>query len=99
MKKIMSVITLLSVLFTATVVHADQKEATTCAATLQPHARLVYDAVTIKPQPATTLRAALEARVRELVFMDRLTIGAARPAAEAASECLRIARNCTGEEC
>jgi hypothetical protein len=41
----------------------------------------------------------LEARVRELVFTDRLMVGNARPAAEAASECLRISRNCTGDRC
>ena len=79
--------------------HADQKGATICAATLQPPARLVFEAVNAKPQPAVMLRTLLEARVRELVFTDRLTIGAARPAAEAASTCLRISRNCTAGNC
>jgi hypothetical protein len=78
---------------------ADSPAASKCAASLQPYARLVFDAVTSNPEPGSTLRALLEARVRELVFMDRLVMAAARPAAEAASQCLRIARNCTGDNC
>ena len=86
-------------LFAAQEAHADLAAANVCAQSLQPHARLVFDAVTSHPQPEFTLRAVLEARVRELVFMDRLMRSAARPAAEGASECLRIARNCTAENC
>jgi hypothetical protein len=79
--------------------HADNVGASRCAATLQPHARLVFDAVAARPQPQVTLRTLIEARVRELIFSDRLMMNAARPAAEAASECLRISRNCTGDNC
>jgi len=79
--------------------HADKAAANSCAATLQPHARLVFDAVIATLLPELKLRSVIEARVRELVFMDRLMISAARPAAEAASECLRIARNCTADNC
>ena len=78
---------------------ADQVAASKCAASLQPQARLVFEAVAARPQPQSALRVLLEARVRELVFTDRLMISAARPAAEAASECLRIARNCVAENC
>jgi hypothetical protein len=77
----------------------DRDGAKVCAASLQPRARLVFDAVLENPQPGQTLRAALEDKVRELVFMDRLVRDAARPAAEAASQCLRIARGCTGDAC
>jgi hypothetical protein len=86
-------------LFAAHGANADKAAADVCAASLQPHARLVFDAVTAGPEEGLTLRAALEAKVRELVFMDRLLKNSARPAAEAASECLRIARNCMGESC
>jgi hypothetical protein len=79
--------------------HADQAKAGKCAASLQPDALLVFNAVRSTPPPQKPLRNVLEARVRELVFMDHLSVHAARPAAEAASECLRIARNCTGETC
>jgi hypothetical protein len=75
------------------------KATNACAASLQPHARLVFDAVSAQPQPELTLRAVIEKRTRELVFMDRLMVGAARPAAEAASTCLRLARHCIVESC
>jgi hypothetical protein len=86
-------------LFAAQCAHADKTAANLCAATLQPRARLVFDAVIAQPQPELALRSVLEARVRELVFKDRLMVSAARPAAEAASQCLRISRNCTGDNC
>ncbi len=79
--------------------HADKAAATYCAASLQPHARVVFDAVIANPQPGVALRSVLEARVRELVFTDRLMVVNARPAAEAASQCLRISRDCTGDRC
>ena len=86
-------------LLVVTGAHADQAKVGHCVASLPPEARLVFNAVNATPPPQKPLRRVLEARVRELVFMDRLTVHAARPAAEAASECLRMARNCTGETC
>ena len=82
--------------------HADNVAnvaANKCAATLQPHARLVFDAVAAIPRPELSLRSLIEARVRELIFSDRLMMTAARPAAEEASQCLRISRNCTADNC
>jgi hypothetical protein len=79
--------------------HADYARAYQCALGLQPYARLVFDAVTAKPQPELMLRSVIEARTRELVFTDRLMVGDARPAAEAASQCLRMARDCTADHC
>lgn len=79
--------------------YADQAAAYSCAESLQPRARMVFDAVIANPQPQLALRSVLEARVRELVFSDRLMVGNARPAAEAASTCLRISRNCTADRC
>jgi hypothetical protein len=97
MKKIIMAISLLFVAVQGA--NADDGAASRCAETLQPPARLVFDAVAVRPERDLTMRAVLEARVRELVFMDRLTRNAARPAAEAASECLRIQRDCTAEKC
>ncbi len=79
--------------------HADKAAATACAASLQPFARMVFDAVIARPQPELMLRSVIEARTRELVFTDRLMVGDARPAALAASRCLRISRDCTAEHC
>jgi len=98
MKQSIPLITLFFV-FATQGAHADKVAAKTCAASLQPHARLVFDSVSATPHPELTLRQLIEAKVRELIFMDRLMISAARPAAEAASECLRIARNCTADRC
>lgn len=91
--------TALLCLLSAQGAYADRAAANICAASLQPHARLVFDAVIAGPESGSTLRSAIEARVRELVFTDRLMMGAARPAAEAASQCLRIARNCAAGSC
>ena len=98
MKHIFSAIALLC-LVAAQGARAELVTTSACTASLQPHARLVFDAVTEKPEPELALRKVLEARTRELVFMDRLMVADARPAAEAASECLRIVRNCTGDNC
>jgi hypothetical protein len=98
MKKTIACVALLN-LYAVQGAHADWSAANSCAASLQPHARVVFDAVVANPQPQVALRSVLEARVRELVFTDRLMIGNARPAAEAASECLRISRNCSGDRC
>ena len=98
MKQTIAWIALLN-LFAAQGAHADWAAANSCAASLQPHARVVFDAVAANPQPKIALRSVLEARVRELVFTDRLMILNARPAAEAASECLRISRNCSADHC
>ena len=98
MKQTIAWIALLN-LYAAQGAHADSAAANSCAASLQPRARMVFDAVVANPQPQLALRSVLEARVRELVFTDRLMIGSARPAAEAASECLRISRNCTADHC
>jgi len=98
MKKIIACLSVLC-LFAAEEARADKAAGSACAATLQPHARLVFDAVSANSELGMTLRETLEATVRELVFMDRLMMKAARPAAEEASQCLRIARNCTAETC
>ena len=98
MRHILPIVTLLCL----AVIHNARAEWVTvenCTASLLPHARLVFDAVEEKPQPELPLRKVLEARVRELVFMDRLMMNDARPAAEAASLCLRLARHCTLDAC
>jgi hypothetical protein len=98
MERILVWITLLSLLATQGA-YADGKAANVCASSLQPTARLVFDAVVAQPHPELPLRSLIEQRVRELIFMDRLRMGAARPAAEAASLCLRISRNCSADNC
>jgi hypothetical protein len=93
MNRNLSATTLLLMLLPGAGANAKQAMASTCAATLQPAALLVFNAVRAKPEPASPLRRVLEARVRELVFMDHLAMSDARPAAEAASNCLQIDRH------
>jgi hypothetical protein len=81
------------------VANADEAAALECAASLKPQARLVFDAVMDNPGPTEPLRRVLASRVSELVLKGSLPLSAARPAATAASECLRIARDCTAEIC
>ena len=98
MKSWLPLLALLS-LISAQLAHADQGGAAKCASALPPSARLVFNAVRADPELQTPLRTVLAARVRKLVFTDRLTMKDAHPAAEAASECLRILRNCNREVC
>jgi len=42
---------------------SEAADATRCANLLQPHARLVFDAVIAQPQPELTLREVMRARV------------------------------------
>lgn len=76
---------------------ANEAEAMACAETPHPQGRLLFDSVTETPGAADHFRTVTSAR--ELVFTDLLTGGAARAAAEAASECWGIARNCIGGIC
>jgi hypothetical protein len=78
---------------------ADQANANTCAAFLGTEARLVFDAVQADPQPTQPLRKVLATKVGGLVATGKLSLLSARSAATAASDCLRIARDCTAEYC
>jgi hypothetical protein len=78
---------------------ADEVAATTCAASLDHEALLVFDTIQAVRQPAEPLRKLLAVKVGGLVTSGKLSIFSARSAATAASECLRIARNCTAEVC
>jgi hypothetical protein len=78
---------------------ANEAEAMACAESPHPEAGLVFDKVTERPWEAAPRKTTMATRGREFVLTDRLTREAARAAAEAASECWGIARNCTGEIC
>jgi hypothetical protein len=78
---------------------AAETDANACGATLDRDARLVFDAVMADPQPGEALRKLLAFKVSGLVADGKLSIFSARSAATAASECLRIARECTAEIC
>ena len=83
----------------ASAAHADTAAANACAASLKPQARMVFDAAMADPNLAVPLRRVLAKTLADLVYGGRLPLGEARGAAEGASECLRIARDCTAEIC
>jgi hypothetical protein len=91
--------TLLIYLLSGAPASADVAAANTCASSLDHEARLVFDTVQADPQADVSLRNVLAAKVGGLVAAGKLSIFSARSAATAASECLRIARNCTAEVC
>jgi hypothetical protein len=78
---------------------ANEAAANLCASSLDAEARVVFDTVQADPQPGQPLRNVLAVKVGGLVAAGKLSIFSARSAATAASECLRIARDCTAEVC
>ena len=73
-----------------TAVLADQASAAVCSAGLSSDAKLIYDQTAPTVKPATTIKDALSAVVRPMVMNGSMTQAVARPAAEAAGECLKL---------
>ena len=69
---------------------ADQAAASACAAGLSADGKLIYDRTAPTVTPATDLREAVIAVARPMVMEGKMTREAARPAAEAAGECLKL---------
>jgi hypothetical protein len=80
------------VVFAAWAVHADEAAGAACAETLSPAAQMIYDAAAPDLHEDTNLVQLLTAKVGPMVFSGKLSVTAARSAAEAASECLRELR-------
>jgi hypothetical protein len=62
-----------------------------CAQSLTPAARMIYDATAASRPPDSALRDVVAAQTRKLVMTGRIERAAARPAAEAAGSCLKMA--------
>jgi hypothetical protein len=69
---------------------ADQAAATACAAGLSAEGKLIYAKTAPEVTPATDLREAVTAVARSMVIGGQMTREVARPAAEAAGECLKL---------
>jgi hypothetical protein len=76
----------------ATPSFAGRSEADACAARLPDNAKAVYAAAIDGVGPNVDLRELLRSRARGLVMAGKLSRSEARPAAEAAGECLRQAQ-------
>jgi hypothetical protein len=73
----------------STIAQANQAGATACAAQLTPDGRTLYDKVAPTMTAKTNIKDALTAVARPMVMNGSMSREKARPAAEAAGECLK----------
>lgn len=71
-------------------VRADQAAATSCAAQLSKDGRLIYDKTAPTVTAKTDIKDAVTSTTRPLVMNGTMSRETARPAAEAAGECLKL---------
>ncbi len=76
----------------AATVHADQAAAGACASKLSKEGQLLYEKAEPTVTPTTDIKEALIAVARPLVMNGTMSRGTAREAAEAAGECMKLAR-------
>jgi hypothetical protein len=69
---------------------ADDAAMTGCVKSLSPAARMIYDASAASRPPDSALRDVVAAQTRKLVMAGRIERATARPAAEAAGNCLKM---------
>lgn len=69
---------------------ADQAGATACAAGLSADGKLIYAKTAPEVTPTTDLKEAVTAVARSMVMGGQMSREVARPAAEAAGECLKM---------
>ncbi len=70
--------------------HADQAAANAYAASLSPNGQMLYNKTAPTMKPTSDIKDALTAQARPLVMNGTLSRDAARTAAEAAGECLKL---------
>lgn len=70
--------------------HADQAAGSACAANLSPTGQMLYNKTAPTITPKSDIKDALTAQARPLVMNGTLSRDAARTAAEAAGECLKL---------
>lgn len=70
---------------------AGQAEAQSCAAGLDPNATLIFNAALPQVAPGADLKGVVTDATKSLVKAGQVSRGNARPAAEAAGACLKLA--------
>jgi hypothetical protein len=70
---------------------AGQAEAQSCAAGLDANAKLIFNAALPQVAPGADLRGVVTDTTKSLVKAGQVPRGEARPAAEAAGQCLKLA--------
>jgi len=73
-----------------TIAFADQKAADTCAAKLPSNSATLYSASLPKVSSGANIADTLKGVARSMVFAGKLSRGDAKPAAEAAGNCLLL---------
>jgi hypothetical protein len=73
-----------------TAAQADQATASACANQLSPNGRMIYDKTAPTVTAKTDIKDAVTGVARPLVMNGTMSRDAARPAAEAAGECLKL---------
>ena len=76
----------------AVTVHADQAAAHACASKLSKEGQLLYEKASPTVTPSNDIKEALTEVARPLVMNGTMSRGTARAAAEAAGECMKLAR-------
>ncbi len=71
---------------------ADEAAVQACTKALSPAARMIYDASAASLPPDSALRDVIAAQTRKLVMTGRIERAVARPAAEEAGTCLKMAQ-------
>ncbi|MFK8251106.1 hypothetical protein [Ancylobacter terrae] len=88
-----SALCLAALLALGTAARADKAAGDACAASLNASGKAIYAATLPGLSASTDLRAAVTASTRSLVQAGKVSMGDARPAAEAAGQCLQLARS------
>jgi hypothetical protein len=73
--------------------HAGEPEAQACSAQLDPNAKLVFDDTISSVVPGVDLKGVITTHTKALVLAKKLPRSAAKPAATAAGDCLKLVLN------
>ena len=87
---LMRVSAILGLCLVSTAAFADRNAADKCAANLNTDGRVIYSTTAAQVQPGVDLRALVKNSTETLVKNGTVSMGNARPAAEAAGKCLSL---------
>lgn len=91
--RLLSALLLLGALpMSAATAHADQAAANACASKLSKEGQLLYEKAAPTVTPTNDIKEALTEVARPLVMNGTMSRGTARAAAEAAGECMKLAK-------
>jgi hypothetical protein len=92
MRVSLAFLSLLGLAMLPAVVQADQAAAAACAAKLSPEGQMLFNQASPKVTPTNDIKEALTSVARPLVMNGTMSRSTARDAAEAAGECMKLAK-------